>query len=329
MRATTRTVSAAAISFLLALALSAGTAHALSEYLTQFTVRYGNTGTEAASCKLCHAASNNASSFNRYGVDLDALGGGAATGDITSNLIAVEGLDSDGVGGTNLAEIHGRHPARLVCRNHRRLQQQRRDHAAAPRADAAPGPGGREQPAGGECRAGSGGQCGADGHAEWQRLDRSQRRSADLRLVVRLPARGERGGALECRGGAADLRGRCGGQLHGAVDRQRRAGEQPAGYGVGHGGPRPESPAGGECRAGSGGQCGADGHVEWQRLDRPQRRSADLRLVVRLPARGERGGALECRGGAADLRGRCGGQLHGAVDRQRRAGEQPAGYGVW
>jgi len=107
MRATTRTVSAAAISFLLALALSAGTAHALSEYLTQFTVRYGNTGTEAASCKLCHAASNNASSFNRYGVDLDALGGGAATGDITSNLIAVEGLDSDGVGGTNLAEIQG------------------------------------------------------------------------------------------------------------------------------------------------------------------------------------------------------------------------------
>ena len=107
MRATTRTVSAAAISFLLALALSAGTAHALSEYLTQFTVRYGNTGTEAASCKLCHAASNNASSFNRYGADLDALGGGAATGDITSNLIAVEGLDSDGVGGTNLAEIQG------------------------------------------------------------------------------------------------------------------------------------------------------------------------------------------------------------------------------
>ena len=107
MRATTRTVSAAAISFLLALALSAGTAHALSEYLTQFTARYGNTGTEAASCKLCHAASNNASSFNRYGVDLDALGGGAATGDITSNLIAVEGLDSDGVGGTNLAEIQG------------------------------------------------------------------------------------------------------------------------------------------------------------------------------------------------------------------------------
>ena len=87
--------------------LSPGTAHALSEYLTQFTARYGNTGTEAASCKLCHAASNNASSFNRYGVDLDALGGGAATGDITANLIAVDSLNSDGVGGTNLAEIQG------------------------------------------------------------------------------------------------------------------------------------------------------------------------------------------------------------------------------
>ncbi len=89
------------------LVLSAGTAHALGDYLTQFTARYGNTGTEAASCKLCHAASNSGSSFNRYGVDLDARGGGAATGDITDNLIAVETLNSDGVGGTNLAEIQG------------------------------------------------------------------------------------------------------------------------------------------------------------------------------------------------------------------------------
>ena len=51
--------------------------------------------------------SHNCSSFNRYGVDLDALGGGAATGDITANLIAVDSLNSDGVGGTNLAEIQG------------------------------------------------------------------------------------------------------------------------------------------------------------------------------------------------------------------------------
>jgi hypothetical protein len=105
MRVKTLRVSAGAIFFMLV--LSAGTAHALSEYLTQFTTRYGNTGTEAASCKLCHAASNNANSFSSYGRDLDALGGGATTGDITDNLIAVETLNSDGVGGTNLAEIQG------------------------------------------------------------------------------------------------------------------------------------------------------------------------------------------------------------------------------
>ena len=40
MRATTRTVSGGAIFFLLALALSAGEAHAFSNYLSDFTTMY-------------------------------------------------------------------------------------------------------------------------------------------------------------------------------------------------------------------------------------------------------------------------------------------------
>jgi len=80
-------------------------AHAVSEYLAQFTTLYGNTGTEAAGCKVCHAASNNGSSFNAYGSVLNSNGGGSATGDITPTLQSVQNIDSDGVGGTNLTEI--------------------------------------------------------------------------------------------------------------------------------------------------------------------------------------------------------------------------------
>jgi hypothetical protein len=87
------------------LALSAGMAHAISDYVTQFTALYGNTGTAAASCKVCHAASNSGSSFNAYGSIVNANGGGGAGGDVTPVLQAVQNLDSDGVGGNNLAEI--------------------------------------------------------------------------------------------------------------------------------------------------------------------------------------------------------------------------------
>jgi hypothetical protein len=105
MRTTLARLSLGLAVLVSAVLLSVGAADAVGDYETQFTTLYGNTGTEAAGCKICHAASNNGSSFNAYGSVLNANGGGSATGDITPTLQLVQNLDSDGVGGTNLTEI--------------------------------------------------------------------------------------------------------------------------------------------------------------------------------------------------------------------------------
>ena len=86
-----------------------GVAYAESPYRTSFVNRYGNTGTQAASCKICHGSSNNGGSLNSYGRDFLAACGGSGgclgLSDVTAQLAAVENLNSDGVGGTNITEI--------------------------------------------------------------------------------------------------------------------------------------------------------------------------------------------------------------------------------
>ncbi len=99
MRAKTLRVSAGAIFFLLALALSTGEAHAVPSYLTDFTNAYPNSATSNASCAVCHLTC-----FWEPIVAEERLRGGlgAANG---HNFVNVQALNSDGVGGTNLAEI--------------------------------------------------------------------------------------------------------------------------------------------------------------------------------------------------------------------------------
>lgn len=81
-----------------------GSAEARSGYLTDFNNSYGTSGTALSECAVCHGASK--SDRNSYGADLEGQFGGA-TGlkDIIAHLIAIEGLDSDGDGATNIDEI--------------------------------------------------------------------------------------------------------------------------------------------------------------------------------------------------------------------------------
>ena len=98
MRATTLRVSAGAIFFLLALALYTGAAHAVPSYLTDFTNTYPNSATSSASCAVCHLTSSGSPSSPRnvYGAAWSSNG---------HNFVNVQALNSDGVAGTNLAEI--------------------------------------------------------------------------------------------------------------------------------------------------------------------------------------------------------------------------------
>ena len=110
MRATTRTVSGGVIFFLLALALSAGVAHAFGSYVTPFntyaaSLPGGNTATGNASCQVCHLSSGGGNNFNVYGQALVGAGGGGNPGGITGAFQAVATGDSDGVGGNNQVEI--------------------------------------------------------------------------------------------------------------------------------------------------------------------------------------------------------------------------------
>ncbi len=84
-------------------------AHAQRSYLNNadgFTDVYANTqGTRLDSCIVCHDQNSNggrANSRNPYGDAWDAAGG---SGDRRAAFIAIEGANSDGVGGTNKQEI--------------------------------------------------------------------------------------------------------------------------------------------------------------------------------------------------------------------------------
>jgi len=76
-------------------------AYGLSSYLSSFNATYGTAGTAIATCALCHPAGggNTASNLNNYAVDYVNNG---------YNYAAIQSLDSDGDGFTNLAEITAR-----------------------------------------------------------------------------------------------------------------------------------------------------------------------------------------------------------------------------
>ena len=74
------------------------TAKAVSSYKNQFNSRYGTTGTTLDQCLLCHT-SNSSSALNPYGNDFASNG---------HNFAAIEPLDSDGDGFSNLVEINAR-----------------------------------------------------------------------------------------------------------------------------------------------------------------------------------------------------------------------------
>jgi hypothetical protein len=75
------------------LAVSGGTAHAVSGYLSSFNTQYGTASTRLNSCTLCHPS---VPSLNAYGTAYAGAGHGFA---------AIESADSDGDGFTNIAEI--------------------------------------------------------------------------------------------------------------------------------------------------------------------------------------------------------------------------------
>jgi hypothetical protein len=76
-----------------------GTAHTLSSYLSQFNTRYGTAGSALNQCMLCHTSNINPSALNPYGTAF--LGSG-------HNFAAIETLDSDGDGFSNIDEINAR-----------------------------------------------------------------------------------------------------------------------------------------------------------------------------------------------------------------------------
>jgi hypothetical protein len=94
----TRLTSSGATFLLMALVTYAGVASALPEYLDAFQARYSSSTTGAkAQCQVCHrdADPNTQSTTNVYGTQY------AQHGDFAT----IEGLNADGVGGSNLQEI--------------------------------------------------------------------------------------------------------------------------------------------------------------------------------------------------------------------------------
>ncbi|MBI5684477.1 MAG: choice-of-anchor D domain-containing protein [Verrucomicrobia bacterium] len=83
-------------------------AYALSSMLNTFNTRYGTSGTKLNSCGLCHISATNPSfAFNAYGNDMENQIANVGLGTAAA-LAAIESLDSDGDGFTNLAEITAR-----------------------------------------------------------------------------------------------------------------------------------------------------------------------------------------------------------------------------
>lgn len=72
-------------------------AESTPEYLSQFNTKYDTRGTKLDSCQTCHTSpSGGAENVNPYGADF---------GKNNHDFAAVEGLDSDGDGFSNIDEI--------------------------------------------------------------------------------------------------------------------------------------------------------------------------------------------------------------------------------
>ena len=76
-----------------------GVSYASRGYLNDFNLRYGTAGTALDSCTLCHTGSPSGSNLNSYANAYAANG---------YNFAAIEALDSDGDGFSNIAEINAR-----------------------------------------------------------------------------------------------------------------------------------------------------------------------------------------------------------------------------
>lgn len=73
-------------------------AQSLPDYLAQFNEKYDTSGSRLDSCETCHASSSpSAENLNPYGTDFAAN---------NHDFAAIEGLDSDGDGFTNIDEIN-------------------------------------------------------------------------------------------------------------------------------------------------------------------------------------------------------------------------------
>ena len=76
-----------------------GVSYASRGYLNDFNTRYGTSGTALNSCTLCHTGSPSNNNLNSYANDYVANG---------YNFAAIENLDSDGDGFSNIVEINAR-----------------------------------------------------------------------------------------------------------------------------------------------------------------------------------------------------------------------------
>jgi PKD repeat protein len=101
---TQRTGTFVRLTGLLVLGLAWAThAYATSSIASAFSARYPSSGTRtAAGCNTCHAGQTSVNSLNSYGRDLHATS--AASADL--RLAAIESIDSDKEGHSNLVEIN-------------------------------------------------------------------------------------------------------------------------------------------------------------------------------------------------------------------------------
>ncbi|MFP5212248.1 MAG: hypothetical protein ACLGPL_02610 [Acidobacteriota bacterium] len=83
---------------LFVLVAGASNLFAFSGYLGSFNTQYGTSGTALNSCSLCHAGGGTTKAMNPYGADYLANG----------SFTAIESIDSDGDGATNITEINAR-----------------------------------------------------------------------------------------------------------------------------------------------------------------------------------------------------------------------------
>ncbi len=81
----------------------ASSAQALNNFLKTWQDIYPHSSSDNSDCSLCHGTST--SNLNAYGKDLCLAFGGSVPADIIPALLAIEGLDSDLDGNSNLVEI--------------------------------------------------------------------------------------------------------------------------------------------------------------------------------------------------------------------------------